>query len=186
MAYHYLWLEASYVFGALDCQLAARRAGPLAGGADHPRNSDPQFPRGPAGHHRDRGSEHHHRADSAIHRVADHLSYPGPVPLGSECLPPETGVDVHAGLPDRRVPQRSARLPGADSPRYRSASRRLDSISVLAPSNPAEFAEALRDAAADGPPPPRPGNPTTPQRPGPGNPADVALTTLSLRDVLEY
>src|ERR1039457_1094548 len=98
MAYHYLWLEASYVFGALDCQLAARRAGPLAGGADHPRNSDPQFPRGPAGHHRDRGSEHHHRADSAIHRVADHLSYPGPVPLGSECLPPETGVMFTPGF----------------------------------------------------------------------------------------
>src|ERR1035441_7847474 len=186
MAYHYLWLEASYVFGALDCQLAARRAGPLAGGADHPRNSNSRFRRRHAGHHRDRGGEHHHRADSAIHRVADHRSYPGPVPLGPECLPPETGVDVHAGLPDRRVPQRLARLPGADGSRHRSSPRRLDSVSVLAPSNPAELAEALRDAAPAARQPPGATNPTKRNRAGPGNPADMALTTLSMRGVLQY
>src|ERR1039457_419248 len=186
MAYHYLWLEASYVFGALDCQLAARGTCAVAGGADRSRNSAPRFRRCHAGHHRDRGSKHHHRADSAIHRVADHRSHPGPVPLGSECLPPETGVDVHAGLPDRRVPQRFARLPGADGPRYRSAPRRLDSIRVLAPSNPAELAESLRDAAAAGRTIALAGNPPNPPGAGRVDPADVALTTLSLRDVLEY
>src|ERR1039458_2697861 len=186
MAYHYLWLEASYVFGALDCQLAARRAGPWAGGADHPRNSNSRFRRRHAGHHRDRGGEHHHRADSAIHRVADHRSYPGPVPLGPECLPPETGVDVHAGLPDRRVPQRLARLPGADGSRHRSSPRRLDSVTMLAPSNPAELAEALRDAAAAGRTIALAGNSTKRQMAGPVEPADLAFTTRSLREVLQY
>src|SRR5450759_1841463 len=54
MAYHYLWLEAPHVFGPLDRQLAAERAGALAGGTDHPRNSDPQFQNRPAGHRGDR------------------------------------------------------------------------------------------------------------------------------------
>src|ERR1019366_7977464 len=154
--YHYLWLEdlrleARHVFGALDRQLAAECAGALAGGADHPRDSDPRFQDRPAGHHRDRAGGHHDRADSALHRVSDHLSDPGPVPPGLECLPLETGVDVHAGLPDRRVPERFAWLPGADGPGYRSAPRRLGySKSVRAPWTPANWAEARRDAAAPG------------------------------------
>jgi uncharacterized membrane protein YvlD (DUF360 family) len=41
MAYHYLWLEASN--GALDRELAAERAGAVAGGADHPGNQIRDF-----------------------------------------------------------------------------------------------------------------------------------------------
>src|ERR1035441_10234893 len=78
----YLWLEARYVFGPLDRELAAGRAGALAGGTDHPRNSDPQFRNGHAGHRDDPPGGHHHRTDSAIHRVPHHLSDPGPVPPG--------------------------------------------------------------------------------------------------------
>src|ERR1017187_7792035 len=135
MAYHYLWLEASYV-GPLDSELAARRAGALAGGTDHPRDSDPQFRNGHAGHRDDRPGGHHHRADPAIHRVSHHVSHAGPVPPGFERPAVEAGVDVHAGLPDRRVPQRPGGLPGADDPGYRVAPRGVGySINVLAPSN---------------------------------------------------
>src|SRR6478672_10954051 len=99
MAYHYLWLEAVHV-GPLDRELVARRAGALAGGADHPGNSDQQFQNRAAGHRRNRAGGYHHWADSEIHRVSDHLSHAGPVPPGLECPPFETGVDVYAGLPD--------------------------------------------------------------------------------------
>src|ERR1019366_1321111 len=119
--------------------------------------------------------------------VSDHLSDPGPVPPGPECLPLETGVDVHAGLPDRRVSERFAWLPGADGPGYRSAPRRLGySINVLAPSSPAELAEALRDAAAAGRSIALAGNSTKSRMAGPVETADVAVTTLSLRGVLQY
>src|SRR5260370_855108 len=150
MAYHYLWLEATHV-GPLDSQLAAGRPGALVGGTDHPWNSDSQFRNGPAGHRGARVGGHHHRDESAIHRVTIHVSHAGRVGVGLKGLPAEPGLDVHAGLPDRRVPQRPARRPGADGPRYRVAPRSLGySISVLAPPNPAELAEALRDAAASG------------------------------------
>src|SRR5260370_23339467 len=150
MAYHYLWLEATHV-GPLDSQLAAECPGAVAGGTDHPRNSDSQFRNGPAGHRGARVGGHHHRTDSAIHHISDHVPHAGPVRMDLEGLPAETGLDVHAGLPDRRVPQRPARRPGADGPRYRVAPRSLGySISVLAPTNPAELAEALRAAAASG------------------------------------
>ena len=42
-----------------------------------------------------------------------------------KALPVETGVDLHAGLPDRRLPQCPAWLPGADGPRHRVAPRSL-------------------------------------------------------------
>jgi glycolate oxidase FAD binding subunit len=57
---------------------------------------------------------------------------------------------------------------------------------VLAPSNPAELAEALRDAAAGGRTIALAGNSTKRRMAGPVEPADVALTTLSLRGVLQY
>jgi glycolate oxidase FAD binding subunit len=57
---------------------------------------------------------------------------------------------------------------------------------VLAPSNPAELAEALRDAAAAGRTIALAGNSTKRRMAGPVEPADVALTTMSLRGVLEY
>jgi glycolate oxidase FAD binding subunit len=60
------------------------------------------------------------------------------------------------------------------------------SINVLAPSNPAELAEALRDAAAAGRTIALAGNSTKCRMAGPVEPADVALTTLSLRRVLQY
>src|ERR1022692_3252344 len=183
----YLWLEALYVFGPLDRELAAGRTGALAGGADYARNSDPQFRHRHAGHRDDRPGGHHHRADSAIHRVPYHVSHPGPVPPGAERPPLETGVDVHAGLPHRRVPQRPGRLPGADDPRYRFAPAGMGySINVLAPSNPVELAEALRDAAAAGRTIALAGNSTKRRMAGPVEAADVALTTLSLRGVLQY
>ena len=57
---------------------------------------------------------------------------------------------------------------------------------MLAPSNPAELAEALRDAAAGGRTIALAGNSTKRRMAGPLEPADVALTTLSLRGVLQY
>jgi glycolate oxidase FAD binding subunit len=60
------------------------------------------------------------------------------------------------------------------------------SINVLAPSNPAELADALRDAAAAGRTIALAGNSTKRRMAGPVEPADVALTTLSLRGVLQY
>src|ERR1039457_4244740 len=185
--WRHLRLEALYVFGSLDRELAARRAGALAGGTDHPRYSGPQFWNGHAGHRNDRPSGHHHRAHSAIHRVPHHLSDPGPVPPGAEFPPPETGVHVHAGLPHRRVPQRPAWLPGADDPRYRFTPAGVGySINVLAPSNSAEMAEALRDAAAARRPIALAGSSPQRRMAGRVDPADVALTTLSLRGVLQY
>ena len=125
--------------------------------------------------------------DSAIHRVSDHLSHAGPVPPGLECPPFETGVDVYAGLPDRRFPQCIGRLPGADYFGDCFAQRSLGySINVLAPSNPTELAEALRDAAAAGRTISLAGNSTKRCMAGPVEPADVSLTTASLRSVLQY
>jgi glycolate oxidase FAD binding subunit len=60
------------------------------------------------------------------------------------------------------------------------------SIDVLAPSSPAELADVLRDAAAAGRTISLAGNSTKHQMAGPVEPADVALTTLSLRGVLQY
>jgi len=57
---------------------------------------------------------------------------------------------------------------------------------VLAPTNPAELAEALRDAAASGRTISLGGNSTKRRMAGPLEPADVALTTMSLRGVLQY
>ena len=57
---------------------------------------------------------------------------------------------------------------------------------MLAPSNPAELAEALRDAAAAGRTIALAGNSTKRQMAGPVEPADMALTTLSMRGVLQY
>jgi len=57
---------------------------------------------------------------------------------------------------------------------------------VLAPSNPAELAEALRDAAAGGRTIALAGNSTKRQMAGPVERADVAVTTMSLRGVLQY
>jgi glycolate oxidase FAD binding subunit len=59
-------------------------------------------------------------------------------------------------------------------------------INVLAPSNPAELAEALRDAAAAGRTIALAGSSTKRRMAGPLEPADVAITTLSLRGVLQY
>jgi glycolate oxidase FAD binding subunit len=57
---------------------------------------------------------------------------------------------------------------------------------VLAPSTPAELAEALRDAASAGRSIALTGNATKKRMAGPVCPADVAITTLSLRGVLQY
>lgn len=57
---------------------------------------------------------------------------------------------------------------------------------MLAPSNPVELAEALRDAAAAGRTIALAGNSTKRRMAGPVEPADVALTTMSLREVLQY
>ena len=57
---------------------------------------------------------------------------------------------------------------------------------MLAPSNSAELAEALRDAAAAGRTISLAGNSTKRRMAGPLEPADVALTTMSLRGVLQY
>jgi glycolate oxidase FAD binding subunit len=60
------------------------------------------------------------------------------------------------------------------------------SINVLAPSNPAELAEALHDAAAAGRTIALAGSSTKRRMAGPVEPADVMLTTMSLRQVLQY
>ena len=60
------------------------------------------------------------------------------------------------------------------------------SINVLAPSNPVELAEALRDAAAAGRTIALAGNSTKCRMAGPVEPAEVSLTTLSLGGVLQY
>jgi glycolate oxidase FAD binding subunit len=57
---------------------------------------------------------------------------------------------------------------------------------MLAPSTPAELAEALRDAAACGQTIALAGNSTKRKMAGPIEPADVAITTLSLRRVVQY
>ena len=57
---------------------------------------------------------------------------------------------------------------------------------MLAPTSSAELAEALRDAAAAGRTISLAGNSTKRHMAGPLEPADVALTTMSLRGVLQY
>jgi glycolate oxidase FAD binding subunit len=57
---------------------------------------------------------------------------------------------------------------------------------VLAPTNPAELAEALRDAAAAGRTISLAGNSTKRRMAGPVDAAEVALTTMSLRGILQY
>ena len=57
---------------------------------------------------------------------------------------------------------------------------------VLAPSRPAELADILRDAASAGHTISLAGNSTKRRMAGPIEPADVAVTTLSLRGVLQY
>ena len=57
---------------------------------------------------------------------------------------------------------------------------------MLAPTNPAELAEALRDAAAAGRTISLAGNSTKRRMAGPVDAADVVLTTMSLRGVLQY
>jgi glycolate oxidase FAD binding subunit len=57
---------------------------------------------------------------------------------------------------------------------------------VLAPSTPAELAEALREAAGRGQTIALAGNSTKRRMAGPIGPADTAITTLSLRRVVEY
>ena len=60
------------------------------------------------------------------------------------------------------------------------------SINVLAPSNSAELAEVLREAASAGRTVSLAGNSTKRQMAGPVEAADVAVTTMSLRGVLQY
>ncbi len=60
------------------------------------------------------------------------------------------------------------------------------SINVLAPSNSAELAGVLREAAAAGRTISLAGNSTKRQMAGPVEPADVAVTTMSLRGILQY
>ena len=57
---------------------------------------------------------------------------------------------------------------------------------MLAPSNPTELADALRDAAAAGQTVALAGNSTKRRMAGPVGSADVELTTMSLRGVLQY
>jgi len=57
---------------------------------------------------------------------------------------------------------------------------------VLAPTNPAELAEALREAAGRGQTIALAGNATKRHMAGPIAPADVAITTMSMRRVVEY
>lgn len=57
---------------------------------------------------------------------------------------------------------------------------------MLAPSTPAELAEALRDAAARGQTIALAGDSTKRKMAGPLEPADVTITTLSLRRVVQY
>lgn len=57
---------------------------------------------------------------------------------------------------------------------------------MLAPSTPAELAEALRDAAGCGQTIALAGNSTKRRMAGPIEPADIAITTVSLRRVVEY
>ena len=57
---------------------------------------------------------------------------------------------------------------------------------MLAPSHPVELAEVLRDAAAAGRTIELAGNSTKRRMAGPVEPADVAVTTMSLRGVLQY
>jgi glycolate oxidase FAD binding subunit len=57
---------------------------------------------------------------------------------------------------------------------------------VLAPTNSADLAEALRDAAAGGRTISLAGNSTKRRMAGPVEPADVAVTTISLRGILQY
>ncbi len=57
---------------------------------------------------------------------------------------------------------------------------------MLAPSTPAELAEALRDAASAGLTIALAGNSTKRRMAGPIEPADVAVTTISLRGQLQY
>jgi glycolate oxidase FAD binding subunit len=60
------------------------------------------------------------------------------------------------------------------------------SINVLAPSTAAELAEALRDAAGSGRTIALAGNSTKRRMAGPVEPADLDITTVSLRGVLQY
>lgn len=60
------------------------------------------------------------------------------------------------------------------------------SINVLAPSTAAELAEALRDAAGSGRTIALAGNSTKRRMAGPVEPADLEITTVSLRGVLQY
>jgi glycolate oxidase FAD binding subunit len=59
-------------------------------------------------------------------------------------------------------------------------------IDVLAPSNPAELSEALRDAADGGRTIALTGNATKRRMAGPVEPAEVEISTLSMRRVIEY
>ena len=57
---------------------------------------------------------------------------------------------------------------------------------MLSPSNPAELSEALRDAADGGRTIALTGNATKRLMAGPVEPAEVEISTLSMRRVIEY
>ena len=92
------------------------------------------------------------------------------------------------GFPHRWLSRRASRLARARHRHQRCSRiwRGLPYKIVLAPSNSAELADALRAAASAGQTIALAGNSSKRRMAGPVEPADVAISTLSLRGVLQY
>src|SRR5262249_51064228 len=185
MEYHYLQTGASrvsFVARLATAQLARQRTRALPDGAADAGLRDTRI-----WHRDDRDDRARARRLDAglcseIRSIADHLSYAGTFQLGDQRPYAEGHLDVHARIPCRWMPARDPRRVGAGDCQHAPAHGPL----MLAPSTPAELAEALRDAAARGQTIALAGDSTKRKMAGPLEPADVTITTLSLRRVVQY
>src|SRR5450755_3055903 len=148
MAYHYLWLEVQN--DTYHRKLVIERAGALDCGADHSGNSSSGLRLGAGRLYRNRTGQFLCGAGAALSGPSVHDPDARSFSAGSEWLSAQTRVAVYSGLCGPRFLFRRARLAGPDHPQFHPALHRSHHLNVLAPSNPAELSEALRDAAAAG------------------------------------
>src|SRR5450432_1273334 len=184
MAYHYLWLEVQN--DKHHRKLAGERRGALDCGADYSGNSSSGLRLGAGRLYRNRTGQFLCGAGAALSGTSVHDPDARSFSAGSEWLSAQTRVAVYSGLCGPRFLFRRDRLAGPDHPQFHPAQHRSLRIDVLSPSNPAELSEALPDAADGGRTIALTGHATKRLMAGPVEPAEVEISTLSMRRVIEY